>query len=67
MNTSPESGVSSPAMTRSSVDLPDPLGPSSAISDPLGTETETSSSATNSPKRLVTLRTSIMSFPPAGG
>ena len=30
-------------MTRSSVDLPLPLGPSSAVSEPASTETETSS------------------------
>ena len=47
MKTLPQSGVSSPAITRSSVDLPLPLGPSSAVSDPAGTSTETSSSATN--------------------
>src|SRR5215831_3551022 len=59
MKTSPESGLSSPAMTRSSVDLPLPLGPSSAVSEPLATSTETESSATKSPKRFVTLRASI--------
>ncbi len=41
-------------MTRSSVDLPLPLGPSSAVSEPPGTSSETSSSATKSPKRFVT-------------
>src|SRR5579859_4344493 len=59
MKTSPASGVSSPAMTRSSVDLPLPLGPSRPVSDPLSTEMDTSSSATNSPNRFVTLRASI--------
>ena len=39
-------------MMRSSVDLPQPLGPSSAVSEPLGTSSETSSSATKSPKRF---------------
>ena len=52
MKTVPQSGVSSPAITRSSVDLPLPLGPSSAVSDPVGTSTDTSSSATKSPKLL---------------
>ena len=33
-------------MMRSSVDLPEPLGPSSAVSDPSGTSSETSSRAT---------------------
>src|SRR5581483_4698465 len=59
MKTSPESATSSPAITRRSVDLPLPLGPSSAVSEPLATSTETSSSATNSPNRFVTLRASI--------
>src|ERR1700751_5253228 len=59
MNTSPASGVSRPAMTRRSVDFPLPLGPSSAVSEPLSTSMETSSSATKSPKRFVTLCASI--------
>ncbi len=46
-------------MIRSSVDLPLPLGPSSAVSAPSSTRMQTSSSATKSPKRLLTLRTSI--------
>src|SRR5690349_10290151 len=54
MQTRPASGCSSPAITRSRVDLPDPLGPSRAVSPPSGTLIETSSSATKSPKRLVT-------------
>ena len=41
-------------MIRSSVDLPPPLGPSSAVSRPVGMLTDTSSRATKSPKRLVT-------------
>ena len=41
-------------MIRSSVDLPEPLGPSSAVSDPSGTSSETLSSATKSPKRFET-------------
>src|SRR6266702_4320821 len=59
MNTSPVSGVSSPAITRSSVDLPLPLGPSRPVSEPLSTEMETSSRARKSPNRFVTLRASI--------
>src|SRR4051812_6562691 len=59
MKTSPASGDSRPAITRSSVDLPLPLGPSSAVSDPLSTSTETSSSAAKSPNFLLTLRASI--------
>ena len=50
--TTPASGVSSPAMIRSSVDLPEPLGPSSAVSEPSGTSSVTSSSATNVAERL---------------
>src|SRR3954469_12912874 len=57
--TSPESGRSSPAITRRSVDLPLPLGPSSAVKDPPAIAMETSSSATYSPNRLVTRRTAI--------
>ena len=54
ISTDPESGCSSPAITRRSVDFPLPLGPSNAVSEPLGTSTETSSSAVKSPKRFVT-------------
>ena len=50
-------------MTRSSVDLPEPLGPSSAVSEPSGTSSETSSSARKSPKRFVTASTEIMPGP----
>ena len=46
-------------MIRSSVDLPLPLGPRSAVSDPGVTSTETSSSATKSSKRFVMRRTEI--------
>src|SRR5690242_4508434 len=59
MNTAPASGRSSPAITRSSVDLPLPLGPSSAVSEPLATSIETSSSARKSPNRFVISRASI--------
>ena len=45
--TCPESGISSPAMTRSSVVLPLPLGPSSATSSPVSTSSETSCKAGN--------------------
>src|SRR5207248_11646951 len=65
MKTSPPSQRSSPAITRKSVDLPLPLGPSSAVSEPLSTWIEKSSSATNSPNRFVTLRATIaMNFLP---
>ena len=46
-------------MIRSSVDLPEPLGPSSAVSEPPATSSETSSSAEKSPKLFETLRTRI--------
>jgi hypothetical protein len=59
MTISPVSGVSSPAMIRSRVDLPDPLGPRSAVSEPPSTSSETSSRAANSPKRLVTFLATI--------
>src|SRR5579859_6541805 len=41
-------------MTRSSVVLPEPEGPSNATSSPPGTSSVTSSSAVKRPKRLVT-------------
>ena len=44
-------------MMRSRVDLPEPLGPRSAVSEPLSTSTETSSTATKSPNCFETLRT----------
>src|SRR5207248_3928966 len=54
------------AITRSKVDLPLPLGPSSATSPPLSTVSETESSATKSPKRFETSRTSIAIDPLLG-
>src|SRR3954453_8969401 len=59
ITTRPSSGGSRPAITRSSVDFPPPLGPSSAVSEPSGTRTETSVRAECSPKRLPTPWTSI--------
>jgi hypothetical protein len=53
--TSPVSGHSSPATIRRSVDLPEPLGPRRAVSEPPSTSSDTSSRATNSPKRFVML------------
>src|SRR5690349_14106827 len=47
-------------MIRRRVDLPPPLGPRRAVSSPVGMLTETSSSATKSPKRLVTPLTSML-------
>ena len=40
ISTVPESGSSSPAMMRSSVDLPPPLGPSRAVSWPVGIDSD---------------------------
>src|SRR3954466_5495197 len=62
MQTWPAPGGSSPAIPRSGVAFPDPLGPSSAASPPSGTLIETSSSATKFPKRLVTSST-VMPIP----
>src|SRR4029077_4458673 len=55
----PVSGRSSPAIARSSVDLPEPLGPNSAVSDPDGTSKSTLSSAAKSPYGLLAPRTMI--------
>ena len=54
-------------MMRSRVDLPPPLGPSSAVSCPVGMLTETSSRATKSPKRLLTWATSMLNGDPSLG
>src|SRR6516165_10961435 len=51
---SPLSGIKKPATRLSSVVLPQPDGPSSVISSPRRTSSETSSSAVSLPKRLVT-------------
>ncbi len=47
-------------MIRSSVDLPEPDGPSSAVREPVSISTETSSSAWKLPKRFEMLRTSML-------
>src|SRR3569623_1996645 len=60
ITTEPLSAFSSPAMIRSSVDLPPPLGPSSAVSWPVGMVRFTSSSATKSPNRLLTWEMSML-------
>src|SRR5262245_21311664 len=60
METLPSSGLSSPAMIRSRVDLPLPLGPSRAVSEPPAMASETLSTATNPlSNRFVTWRTAI--------
>jgi len=48
-NTPPERGRTSPEIVRSSVDLPAPLAPSTAVMLEAGTSNETSSSATTAP------------------
>ena len=58
------------ALDSVSVDVPSGsltalLGPSSAVSDPAGTATDTSSSATNDPNVLLTERASITGSPSA--
>ena len=45
MFSSPESGASSPAIRRNNVDFPQPLGPTSEMSSPASTESETLSRA----------------------
>src|SRR5262245_59315911 len=59
MRTVPSSGSSRPAITRKRVDLPLPLVPSRAVSEPPAMATETSSRAAKSQKRFVTPRTAI--------
>src|SRR5438270_8965993 len=60
MRTSPLVGISSPAIIRSTVVLPPPLGPSSAINSPSWTVKLTLRTATTSPNFLVTLRNSML-------
>ena len=60
ITTEPASGCSSPATIRSSVDFPEPDGPSRATSDPSGTSSETSSSAVKPANRFETELTSII-------
>src|SRR5262249_10567187 len=54
MAISPLSGIRKPATRLSSVVLPQPDGPSSVISSPRATISDTSSSAVMAPKRFVT-------------
>ena len=49
--TRPASGRSRPAISRSSVDLPQPLGPITTVKLPAGTSSEHPSSATSAPPR----------------
>ena len=56
----PASAVSRPAMMRSSVVLPQPEGPSNAISSPDSMSSDTSRRAWKSPNFLLTLRISML-------
>jgi hypothetical protein len=58
--TDPASGHSKPAIARSIVLLPHPLGPSTARISPRLTLSEASRSASTEPKRLVTPWSSII-------
>ena len=51
--TAPACGFSSPASTRSSVDLPAPFGPTSATTSPGATASDTPSSSVFAPARTV--------------
>src|SRR6266702_5969056 len=59
ISTSPVSGFSSPAIRRSVVVLPAPLGPSRTTNSPSFTSSDRSSTARMSPKRFDTLRSWI--------
>src|ERR1700691_111131 len=64
MTTRPSSGRSSPAMSFSSVDFPEPEGPSTAVSELSGISTLTSSTTALSPYRFVRWLSEIdMQFP----
>src|SRR5690349_17585275 len=60
MNTSPRVGISRPAIIRSTVVLPPPLGPSTAISSPSFTDKVTLLTAATSPNCFVTLLSSML-------
>src|SRR5689334_13995263 len=53
MRISPASGGMKPAIRRSSVVLPQPLGPSSVVMRPSGADNDTSETASTPPKRLL--------------
>jgi hypothetical protein len=60
MKTSPDVGISSPAIMRRTVVFPPPLGPNKAINSPSLTENVTLRTAETSPKRFVTSFNSIL-------
>ena len=55
----PSVGISSPAIIRSTVLLPEPDGPRSAVIDPAGAVNETLLTASKSPNRFVSCSTTI--------
>ena len=61
----PASGGWSPAMTRSSVVLPEPLGPSTVTISPLDTSSDAPSTTASPSNRTVTFSTRSSSEPPA--
>jgi len=65
--TDPSSGISSPAMARSSVVLPEPEGPSRARNSPGSARSETPFSAGKRPKRFLTPSTCSPSAARASG
>src|SRR5262245_29060598 len=62
MRMAPDVGRLKPAIKRRSVVLPQPLGPSSTTVSPSATASETRSTATTSPKRIVTSSISSLSI-----
>lgn len=50
-----------PKAARTNVDLPDPLSPTMAKTSPLGTEKDTSRTASSAPYEIVTLSNTIQS------
>ena len=63
----PELGATSPAMQRTSVDLPAPFSPASATSSPARTSRSTCSIALIGPNRALSPRTASSGGSPAGG
>src|SRR6058998_2065817 len=58
MRISPASGRRKPAISRSSVVLPQPLGPSSVVNRPSGMSSDTAATAVTGPKCFVTASSS---------
>ena len=62
MKMSPSVGASNPAIIRSTVVLPPPLGPSNAINSPSLTEKETFLTAVTPPNFLLTFFNSMLTL-----